>query len=153
MNAQDYPRGELVDCYKKFHPSMIVEKMELVDVYSIMFGIVLVAKKAVVDAFDYAQKHEYENWQAVWDSIDDIKRSMYQQIKDPTNLHFGAKKEGYKLFVIDYYTRERDTVYLIPTGDTDIPYREPISYLKEWKDVALLLDKQWSIQNRIIHQN
>ena len=74
-----------------------------------------------------------------------------EQIKDPSNFHCGLKKEGYRLFVIDYYTRQRDTVYMIPTGDVDNPYREASSYLKEWKEVALILDKHWSDQNYLIN--
>lgn len=150
-NAQERPRGEIVDFYKKDHPTMIVEKMEISDVYSIMVGLVWASAASVHKAHDYAINNDIENWQAIWDTIDDAKQKMYQQLKDPASFHFGIKKEGFKLYVIDYYSRERDTVYLIPTGDTDIPYREPISYLKEWKDVALLLDKQWSYQNRLIN--
>lgn len=150
--CQEYPRGEIVDCYKKDHPTMIVEKMEFTDVYSIMVGLVWITASSVFKAHDYAINNDKENWQAIWDTIDDAKQKMYQQIKDPSNFHFGIKKDGFKLFVIDYYTRERDTVYMIPTGGGDNPYREASSYLKEWKDAALLLDNQWSFQNRLINE-
>ena len=149
--AQEYPRGEIVDCYKKDHPNMIVEKMEMTDVYSIYVGLLVISSRSMLKATDYAINNDVENWQALWDSIDDAKHRMYQQIKDPSNFHCGLKKDGYRLFVVDYYTRERDTVYMIPTGDFNNPYREAISYLKEWKEVALILDKHWSDQNYLIN--
>lgn len=149
--CQEYPRGEFVDCYKKDHPNMIVEKMEMTDVYSIMVGLLVISYRSMFRASEYAINNDVENWQALWDSIDDAKHRMYQQIKDPSNFHCGLKKDGFKLFVIDYYTRERDTVYMIPTGGGDNPYREASSYLNEWKEVALMLDKLWSDQNYLIN--
>lgn len=153
VKAQEIPRGEIVDFYKEIHPSSIVEKMEELELYSISFGLLAISSKAILKGADYAINDDIENWQALWDTIDDAKQRMYQQIKDPTNYHCGIKKDGYRLFVIDYYTRVRDTVYLIPTGNEHVPYREPRSYIQDWEDISLILDRHWSDQNYYIHHH
>ncbi|MCR5039053.1 MAG: hypothetical protein K6A94_06925 [Bacteroidales bacterium] len=107
--------------------------------------------KKAIDAWEYVDNNDIEGWKAEWDTIELFKKRMYQQIKDPYNFHFGIKKEGYKLYVIDYYTRKCDSVVMIGTGDEIIPYRNVQSYLNEWKEHALKIDEIWSEQYRIIN--
>ena len=123
--------------------------MEITNIYSIKLPLVLNEQRAL-KASQLAEDGDEDKWKAEWDTITKNQQSMYRQLKHPKEAHHGDLVEGYILYAVDYYTREQDTIYMINTGDDDIPFREYQSYINEWKQHSLFLDKAWSDQYQIL---